>query len=76
MLQKSSKILHRGTAPEQTTHAQRPEGIRIIGTGRGHRHVPLPGRLLQKFRRYAQPHYGMDRSQTPEWAYGQGSTVL
>ena len=66
----------RRTAPEQTAHAQRPAGIRLSGTGRGHRHVPVPGRLLQRSRRHPQPHYGTDRSQTPQRPHRTGDAVL
>ena len=40
----------RRTAPKQAAHAQRPAGIRLLGTGRGHRLVPVSGRLLQRSR--------------------------
>ena len=47
-----------------------------FGTGRGHRDVPLSGRLLQRSRRHPQPHYGTDRGQAPQRPYRTDDAVL
>ena len=51
-------------------------GIRLFGTGRGHRHVPVPGRLLQRGRRHPQPHYRTHCGQTPQRPHRTGDAVL